>query len=423
MSKSRVTRSQAAVVERCASAPIPSRHGADLSEGRRIARPVRWLIRGNPEPSPEQWQAQGESLRRGDPPADRLATWMRLNGLASTMPLFERALERGIESVPEAAAPLRAFFAQADRRPAWWNEAQLDEGARACHRSGLTGLRALRDVALMGGYQASAINRTLVLTGALQRGAQRRLAETTKWWIDCTEPGGLARFGSGCKSTLRVRLMHALVRAQVRNLPEWNVEELGLPINQSDMHGTYLGFSVVFLLGQRALGVLLTRREAQAVMNLWRAIGWLMGVEEPWLCETEMEGRIALYRNLIAQAPPDASSVQLGRALMDEPLQRHYPHFAGLRGRFERARHLSICRLFHGRAGMRALGLPEGTLPWYPLLSAPMIAVAHLATRLAPAGEARLAQRGRAAQLDYLNLLFGKDRPTLRSVQANELAH
>ncbi|MGV2482127.1 UNVERIFIED_CONTAM: DUF2236 domain-containing protein, partial [Salmonella enterica subsp. enterica serovar Weltevreden] len=80
-----------------------------------------------------------------------------------------------------------------------------------------------------------------------------------------------------------------------------------------------------------------TAAEGRAAMHLWKLIGWLMGLDERWLWDSEQEGRVALYRNLLAQAPPDDSSRQLGRPLMDEPLQRRYRRFAALRGRWNRA--------------------------------------------------------------------------------------
>ena len=276
-------------------------------------------------------------------------------------------------------------------------------------------MRALRDLGLMAGYQASAINRTLVLTGALKRGPQRRLAETTKWWVDVTQPGGLARFGAGFKTTLQVRLIHAIVRRHVQRLPEWDASYYGLPINQGDMHATYLGFSVIYLIGARALGIPLSQREGAAVMHLWRYTGWLMGLEDQWLHESEQAGRLALYQNLLAQAPPDESSRQLGQALMGEPLLRHYPNLVWLRGRLNHALHLSIARAFIGQAGMRSLGLPAGTLPWYPLLSfAPRFAW-HGLHRLLPGGRARLVRIGLAEQRDYLGTVFGAQAPEIKA--------
>ena len=399
-------------------AELPGRHGADVPSARRTARTLRWLIRGHdPDPSADQWRAVDDSLTRGDPPADRLAMWMCTHGLATTQPLFEQALNLGIGDVPDAPAELREFFQAVEATPDWLQPKRLVAGAKACHLSGLTGLQVLRDAALMGGYQASAINRTLVLTGALAKGAQRRVAETTKWWIDCTTCGGLSRFAPGFKSTVRVRLMHALVRQRVRALPEWDEAYFGMPVNQGDMQATYLGFSVIFLFGQRAMGVPLSRCEAESVMHLWRYIGWLMGVEDELLFETEMEGRVGLYRNLLSQAPADDSSIALGRALMDEPLSRHYgnalPLLDKLQGRYERAKHLSICRFFLGGRSMSALGLPGGVLPWFPLMAVPVTALRHRLMRLLPGGHQALVRQGRAAQENYLAILFGSGEPDI----------
>jgi hypothetical protein len=132
---------------------------------------------------------------------------------------------------------------------------------------------------------------------------------------------------------------------------DWDSASYGVPINQVDMQATYLGFSVVHLLALRITGVVVSPSDAQAMMHLWRYLGWLMGVEEDLRSITEMQGRISLYQNVISQAPPDDSSAALGRALMDEPLDRHYPWGGIWRGRFNRARHLSMIRLIQsGRA-------------------------------------------------------------------------
>lgn len=403
---------------------FPARYGSDLPRGRRIGRTLRWMIRGrDPEPTPAQWQAIGQALWRGDAVADDLVAAIRTPGSgadARTLRTqFEHALEHGIQAVPEAPPALRAFFAQAEARPAWLDDDLLARGTQACHLAGLLGMQVLRDAGLMAGYQASAINRTLVLTGALSGGAQRRLAETSKWWVDVTADGGMARFAPGFKSTLRVRFIHAMVRHRVSGLPEWDAATYGLPVNQADMLATYLGFSVVYLLAQRLVGVRLTREEGRAAMHLWKYIGWLMGVEEGLLLDDEMDGRAALYHLLISQAPPDESSRQLGRALMDEPLTRHYARWPTLQGRWERAKHLSICKYFLGREGMRNLGLPVNTLPWYPIVRLPFVALGYHAVRLVPGGRDWLARRGRLRQEGYLRVMFGHDQPDIGEQHAH----
>jgi hypothetical protein len=196
----------------------------------------------------------------------------------------------------------------------------------------------------------------------------------------------------------------------VRQRPNWDAAYLGLPINQLDMQATYLGFSAVHLLALRATGVPVSKRDAQGVMHLWRYIGWLMGVDDSLLFEDEASARLGLYHNLLSQAPPDDTSVAMGRALMDEPLQRLYPSAGWLRGPWNKARHLSLVRLFVGREGMRNLGLPA-TLPWYPLLTAAPRAVWAGAHRVLPSGMVALAQRGRREQEAYLPIMFGRKTP------------
>ncbi len=397
---------------------IPRRHGADLAAARRISGPLRWFIRGNPEPTPERWRALGEALLQGDPPADQLVEWMYSAGMGHAMPLFQRALNQGVASVPDAPPPLREFFGQCERRPEWVDERLLAEGARVSQLIGLTGNYVLRDFALMGGYQASALNKTLLLSGALEGGTRRRVAETMKWWVNCTADGGMARFGDGFKSTLHVRLMHALIRRRVSRLPVWDIGASGLPVNQTDMAATYLGFSVVLLFGVRAMGVPITRQESRAAMHFWSYVCWLMGVEERWLANSEMAGRVLLYQVALAQTPPDESSKQLGRALMEESRHVPYRRFRSLRGRFEQARHLSVTRFFVGRRGMQALGLPATVLPWFPLISAPFILVWHLVHRLLPGGRERLIRAGRKAQENLVKTHFGQETAEVGALHA-----
>jgi len=293
----------------------PSRHGADLAASRRMAARLRLLIRGACEPDEVQWARMGAALWQGDPLADGVAQWLHREGMAEGLTLLRQAMEQGVTPGDGTPPALRSLMDTVQKVPDWVDPRLMDRGARFLQTTGLHGMRVLRDAGLMAGYQASAINQTLVQTGALNRGAQKRVAETTSWWLDCTADGGLTPHGPGWKATLHVRVMHALVRQNVRQRPTWDAASFGLPINQLDMQATYLAFSVVQLLALRTTGFVVTRQDARAVMHLWRYIGWLMGVDAAWLCDDEMQGRIQLYRNLISQAPAEARSLPLGQAL------------------------------------------------------------------------------------------------------------
>ncbi len=405
---------------------IPSRHGARREEARVMLGALRLLIRGG-DPSPERWREIGEALMHGDEPVDRLVDWMFSVGMERSRPLFEQAVEHGLASVADAPVPLREFFDRVERRPDWVDPQLLLEGAKVLDRGGMEYFFVDRDLALMGGYQASAFNKTLLLTGALQKGPVRRVAETAQWFMDCTARGGLERFGIGFKSTLRVRLIHGLVRRHVQALPQWRLREWGLPVNQIDMAATALAFPMVMLLGGRAFGVLLTPRESLAAMHLGRYAAWLMGVEERWLPSTESEARKLLYELSLSITNPDDSSVQLAQALMDEPLHRPYRRFAWLQARYQRARHLSVSSLFLTRAARRSLGLPTRTLPWYPLLRLPWNLLRHTVARLVPGGQSWLERYGRRSVVRFLQSLTGDERQRIghsaRQLTGGEAAH
>lgn len=379
---------------------IPSRHGADVVTGRKLAARLRWVTR-NPDPDPARWTALGRGHLVGDPLADAVAAWLGDTGARGWV-TFERALTHlppaGGQLADDLPEPVAALLRTALTPPRWIDPVLEQRGARFFARSGSAAYYVLRDVALMGGFQAAGFNRTLILTGALEQGAARRVADTMRWVIDVTAENGLEPGAAGFASTLRVRLMHALVRRRVLADPRWERAALGVPVSQTDMVATWLGFSVLFLLGVRGMGVPVSRDDARAVMALWRRACWLMGVDDAWLTGDEAEGRRLLYQTIVAQLPPDESSEQLGRALMEESDGHAYPWPQAVWAAVERRKHLSVTRLFLGGRAMEALGLPTDALPWFPLVQWPANRAANAAARLSTRVEAWLRARGRAAQ-------------------------
>jgi hypothetical protein len=386
--------------------PIPTRHGRDIEQQRRSLASMRKALPFSPEPDEARWQELGEALVEGDPLLDAVVEWMMAEGFRGTKALYDQAASQGIASVKDAPAVLRAYFEHVENTPGWVDQDRLDEGARCSALAGRMGNYALRDVVLIGGYQLSAVNKTLLATGALKNNAAKRLMETTKWFLDCMAVGGMAKHAPGYVSTLQIRLIHGLVRRQVQKMDSWDVAADGLPINQLDMHNTYLGHSVVYLIATRLLGVPYKADEAQAVMDLWRYVGWLMGVDERRLHKTELEAVVALYQNSLSQPGPDESGKILAGAMVDEPLSIRHGRFPGLKGRWARAVHLSISRGFLRKQGMEALGLPK-VAPWYPLLTGPARFLSHKLVRLLPGGRGWLIRRGFKQQIDELRIRTG----------------
>lgn len=394
--------------------PVPTRVRPFSKAGRRLPAWMKLAVGREMAPNRAEWETMVDALWDGDAPMDALLEWMfDGNKARERRALYEQAVNHGIASLDNPPKPLSDFFALVEAEPAWLDRALLEEGVSFIHRTGLAGPYILRDLALMGGYLLSGFNKALILTGALNKGAAQRIAETGKWWIDCTEHGGMEKHAAGYRSTLHVRMVHAMVRRHLPKNPEWKNEEYGLPVNQIDMVATYLAFGPVMLVGMRALGIPVLPRDSRAVMHLWKYAGWLMGVEDKWLVDDEREGLALLYKTYMTQSRPDWTSKELGHALSLEPLERKLPALADwprlheLRLKLLYQQHLSVTALFFGREKRRELGLPEKLLPWFPLLTAAPRFVSYTAKSLRPATRRQLEKEGRAAQLEALSTMFG----------------
>lgn len=369
---------------------------------------LRLLLGRELAPSQAEYDAVVDALWDGDREMDALVEWMFSYGPKPSRALFTQAMNAGLGSIADAPEPLRQFFRSVERQPAWLDRGLVAEAVDFIHGSGTAAIMVLRDLALMGGYLLSGFNQSLVMTGALNKGTSQRIAETGKWWMDCTEPGGLDRFGPGFKSTLHVRLVHALVRRSLAARPDWDSARWGLPLSQIDMVATYLGFSVVMLGGLRKLGIPVTARESRAVIHLWSYACWLMGVDEKWLVQREGEGVVLLNHTYMTQSKADWTSRELAQALSREPLERHFAHFQQPRRRLAYYQHLSISRYFLGPEKMAQLGLPDDIGPWYALLSTPPRLLGYSARRLLPGLREQQRKQGRQAQRAALDAVFGQ---------------
>lgn len=77
---------------------------------------------------------------------------------------------------------------------------------------------------------------------------------------------------------LKVRLLHAAIRYFTNKSGRWDLA-WGYPINQEDMLGTNLAFSLIVIKGLQKLGYKIDETYETAYMNTWNLIGNLLGVE------------------------------------------------------------------------------------------------------------------------------------------------
>jgi hypothetical protein len=239
--------------------------------------------------------------------------------------------------------------------------------------------------------------------------AQRRMVETTRFFVDTMAPGGLRPGAPGWRRTIRVRLMHASMHRWLRQQQKhpWNDNELGAPINQMDLAATSLLFSVSLLRHLRKLGFHFTAHQTQGVMHLWRYSGHLLGIAPELLSATEAEGGNLCDLLWDLAGPPDLHSRQLTQVLMETALppliEAGFPWACRLGNMAVRDRlNQQLARfcygLSHGLVGDAcAADLQYPRTAWRfasPLVVRPVIRALETCRRFVPGGTRLAARRG-----------------------------
>ncbi|MET0339854.1 MAG: oxygenase MpaB family protein [Polyangiales bacterium] len=342
----------------------PRRFRNPLTDPDRMYLEQSRLLFGRPIPAPsaERVDALARALHRGDALADAWVATAATLPRAEAARMLECAVRDGIAAVNDAPPALVALFRALEHVPAWVDPRRLALGGRAFRRTGLLGFFVLSDFGLMGGYRSAAIARTLSLTGRLRDGTAERLIATGRFITRITEPGTLTRGADGYAAALHIRLVHAHVRALLARAGDWDVEEWGVPINQADMLGTNLLFSIGLVTGARKLGLRFTDEEVDAMVHLWRYIGYLVGVDDVLLPRDEVSAERALYLVGVTQPRADANSVALARALYELPLRFARSALRKKLVRGEMGLRVSFTRRMLGDAAADELGLPRSRM-------------------------------------------------------------
>ncbi|MFJ8910843.1 oxygenase MpaB family protein [Amycolatopsis sp. NPDC102389] len=380
----------------------------------------RLFIEGDIRGDERQVARLRQFAQREDPAADVLVPLLRKGG----QPKFEQALRQGIDSVEGPPEELEAFFRNVEATPYWVDPDRLDSGARAITRAGLLGLFPLGDVSLMGGYLASRATKSLVGTGEIEYKAARRLVETATWWIHVTTPGALVSGGRGYEAALRVRIVHAHVRAAMNRRKDWDYAAWDRPVNQVQTAGTLLLFSLVYVFGTQLLGLRYSARERADILHLWRYVGWLMGVDEELLPAGEDDAWRLLWLLATTEFIPDDDSKRLAAALMKS-------HAAIGEGRgavgkvlshVSVAGHGAISRLLLGKTNADFLDLPDDPIAQAAVIAAAGVNfAAETVRRVVPGATALQELIGAAGRRHYLRQVtkvFGLDPTYGRHMKA-----
>jgi len=290
-------------------------------------------------------------------------------GFRQANALLDQLLQEGIDASSDIPESLRLLLEEVFATPEWVDRRLLEVGATFCRRSGTMGFLVLRNYCLMGGYESAAINKPLIFTEALQKGAPKRIAETVEFWVNATGENALQPGHIGFNNAIHIRLMHAYARVSILKSPKWETPSWGIPLNQWDMVATNLGFSWVFMDGLKKLGFRPTEEETAGVLHLWKYIGFLLGIPPTYLPDTASDAIEALYKWTITQPPSDADTKALATSLMNEPFQIAFPKRQWQKKLVVNI-HLSYNQFFLGKRSCASIGLPAVRLNAYPYLVA-----------------------------------------------------
>ncbi len=128
-------------------------------------------------------------------------------------------------------------------------------------------------------------------------------------------PDALRPGGRGWKFSIRIRLVHARIRRQLRASSQWNEADLGAPISAANMALASANFSVALIRYVEHLGAVLDADARSSLMQIWRYASWLIGTPEALLYEGHEADTAELSRiGHMCEPRPDKVSVLIANA-------------------------------------------------------------------------------------------------------------
>jgi hypothetical protein len=177
-------------------------------------------------------------------------------------------------------------------------------------------------------YAAAEGAKVLSFSKRIYEQPEKRLTETAEFVFDVCSPEAFSLEGKGFISIAKVRLMHAAIRYHLLNSDKWS-NKLGTPVNQEDMAGTNLSFSLIAIRGLRKLGYTITADQSQNYIQYWNMIGEMLGVQKDWLPESNQDAFILEQkiknRNFRNSKEGEMLAINLQGYIKKQPLPFTFP--------------------------------------------------------------------------------------------------
>ena len=185
----------------------------------------------------------------------------------------------------KASFSAERFITQSNDLPVWADPLLIQAGSAFFARHAETIMSLLGLLSLPYCYTASNGAMVLYLSELIKKQTTKRLHDTAVFVWEVMAPDAFGPQGNAYEEILKVRIMHAAVRYYTLKHDKWDTS-LGVPINQEDMAGTNLSFSLIVMRGLRLLGFSVSQQEQNAFMHVWAVIGHFMGLQDDFIPKT-----------------------------------------------------------------------------------------------------------------------------------------
>ncbi len=252
----------------------------------------------------------------------------------------------------ELLAEVERFFKETDQLPYWANRQKMKTAVAVFKKNIVQIMSLLGTLSLPYCYAAADGAQVLALSERVKKDTYNRLLETALFIFDLFAQNSLEKSGRALRSIQKVRLIHAAIRLHISEYGQWN-EEWGKPVNQEDMLGTNLAFSLILLRGLKKIGCSISPKESEAWLHAWSVYGYLMGIEADLLPQNLKEAFV-LEKNIRKR---NFKASDAGRMLTSSLVEyfRHLPETA----KFPRGYMPSYMRFVLGEKTADLLAIPK----------------------------------------------------------------
>ncbi|WP_067542283.1 oxygenase MpaB family protein [Nocardia crassostreae] len=294
--------------------PPPRAVPSDLWLEPRKALLGPWIdVRREPVETPRT-RLMADHLWQGDEPMDDLVAAFRRLGSAGGRRMLNQALRHGIDSVDDPLPELVNLCARLDTPPSWYDPDVWEYGRRLWINISLAGKMAMGVQDFMGTFVGAEVASAVGATGRFVNDPYRRNLESSVWFRSVTAPRALDRRSPIFHDTVRVRLMHAQVRAMLRRkFGDEHFAGHGNPISNATTMGAAVTFGLSPICFDHVHGRRCTTRQLDAVMHYWAYIDHVFGVADELIPRSAAEGmEMADYMVATAGVAPPWTATMAG---------------------------------------------------------------------------------------------------------------